>query len=121
MIGVGIDNVDIPRFRDVLSRTPELRERLFTDAERTYCERHHDPIPSFAVRFAAKESAMKVLSVGLGAVSFTEIEVVNEASGQPILRVHGEASRIATERGVVSWKLSLSHSCALASATVIAE
>ena len=33
MIGLGIDAVDIERFRLSLERTPSLRERLFTPAE----------------------------------------------------------------------------------------
>ena len=34
VIGVGIDLVDIERFREVLARRPSMRQRLFTDGER---------------------------------------------------------------------------------------
>ena len=43
MIGVGIDTVEVPRFRKVAARTPGIIDRLFTDAERAYCERRKDP------------------------------------------------------------------------------
>jgi len=33
--GIGIDVVDIERFSSSLERTPGLREKLFTPAERT--------------------------------------------------------------------------------------
>ena len=33
MIGVGLDLVDIERFREVLARRPSLHQRLFTDGE----------------------------------------------------------------------------------------
>ena len=52
--GVGIDVVDITRFAEALNRTPGLKERLFTDAERV------KPIASLAARFAAKEALAKV-------------------------------------------------------------
>ena len=34
IIGIGVDMVDIARFERQLERTPKLRERLFTPAER---------------------------------------------------------------------------------------
>nr|MBA2464998.1 4'-phosphopantetheinyl transferase superfamily protein [Nocardioidaceae bacterium] len=34
VVGVGIDVVDIGRFEESLSRTPGMRERLFTEQER---------------------------------------------------------------------------------------
>ena len=55
IIGVGIDVVDIDRFGQTLERTPRLRERLFTPAEREL------PLQSLAARFAAKEAAAKAL------------------------------------------------------------
>ena len=43
MIGVGIDAVELDRFRRALGRTPRIAERLFTDAERNYAFRRKDP------------------------------------------------------------------------------
>jgi len=36
VIGVGIDAVDIERFRRLLVRRPQLAERIFTGAERSF-------------------------------------------------------------------------------------
>ena len=36
VIGIGVDLVDIERFRRSLERTPSMRTRLFTDAELDY-------------------------------------------------------------------------------------
>jgi holo-[acyl-carrier protein] synthase len=121
MIGVGIDTVDIHRFRNVLERTPGLVERLFTDGEREYGNSHSDPAPPLAVRFAAKEATMKALGVGLGAFEFHDVEVVRESSGAPILKVGGLAAALAENQGVTSWKISLSHTCSVATAVVFAE
>ena len=45
--GIGIDVVDIARFKQSLERTPHLAQKLFTDTERT------KSAPSLAARFAA--------------------------------------------------------------------
>lgn len=121
MVGVGIDTVDVPRFREMMERRPALLEKLFTVAERTYGEKHRDSAPSLAVRFAAKEATMKALGVGLGAFGFHDVEVVSLPSGAPELRLNGRAQELADARGVVSWKISLSHTCTVANAVVIAE
>lgn len=120
MIGLGIDAVDIDRFRTVLARRPGMAERLFTDGERAYAARQVDPAPSLAARFAAKEAAMKALGVGLGAFRFTDVEVVRLASGQPALRVQGAAAQLASRQEVGKWLVSLTHTSSLASAVVAA-
>ena len=51
--GIGIDAVDIERFRTSLARTPTMRERLFTAEELAYVAPKVDPVPSLAARFAA--------------------------------------------------------------------
>ena len=64
---------------------------------------------------------MKALGVGLGAFSFQDVEVEREPSGAPTLVVRGRAGRLAAERGVVRWHLSLSHTDHLATAIAVAE
>lgn len=121
MIGIGVDLVDIDRFRTVLARTPSLAARLFTDDERAYADRQTDPTPRLAARFAAKEATLKCLGLGLGGMRLVEIEVVrDDATGRPDLRLHGRAAEVAAAHGVREWRLSLSHTDALAQATVVA-
>jgi len=119
MIGLGIDAVEIDRFRRVLERRPGLAGRLFTDAERAYGNRFSDPAPRLAARFAAKEAAMKALGVGLGAFAFHDVEVVRAASGAPSLRVSGAAAVLAGERGVTSFLVSITHTDTTAEAIVV--
>jgi holo-[acyl-carrier protein] synthase len=120
VIGLGIDAVDISRFRTVLARRPAMAERLFTTGERAYAARLVDPAPSLAARFAAKEAVMKALGVGIGAFRFTDVEVVRLASGQPALHVHGAAADLASRQGVGNWLVSLTHTSFLAEAVVAA-
>jgi holo-[acyl-carrier protein] synthase len=121
MIGVGVDVVEIERFRTVLARTPNIRERLFTPGELEYAARKADPVPTLAARFAAREAVMKSLGLGLGAFGFHEAWVEVEESGAPRLRLKGRAWELAVDRGVVRWHLSLSHDSPVAVAVVVAE
>ena len=46
MLGIGIDAVDVDRFRKLLERRPHLRQRLFTSAELTSLEGRTDDAAS---------------------------------------------------------------------------
>ncbi len=120
MIGIGIDAVEVDRFRAVLARRPSLAERVFTAGERSHVARSVDPVPRLAARFAAKEAVMKALGVGLGAFGFHDVEVVSAASGAPALVLSGRAAALAAERGVVGWRLSLTHTASSAQAVAVA-
>ena len=56
MLGVGIDVVEIDRFRRALERTPSLRTRLFTSEELATMVGKRDDASSLAARFAAREA-----------------------------------------------------------------
>ena len=120
MIGVGIDAVEIDRFRLALQRTPRLAERLFSDAERAYAARRNDPTERLAARFAAKEAVMKAMGVGLWKFSFRDVEVVRGPLGAPAVKLAGKAAELAAERGVTEWRLSLTHTERTAQAIAIA-
>ena len=121
VVGVGIDLVDVARFRQSLARTPSLAERMFTGGERAYAESATDPAERYAARFAAKEAVMKALGVGLGAFGFHDVEVVNADNGSPSLRVTGGAAAVADARGVSSWIVSLTHTDLVAEAVVVVQ
>src|SRR4051794_13401920 len=104
--GLGVDAVDIERFRESLARRPLLADRLFTDAERTFAARRADPVPALAARFAAKEAVMKAFGVGLGAFGFHDVEVVRAESGEPSLVLRNAAADLAAGRVL---RLSLTH------------
>jgi holo-[acyl-carrier protein] synthase len=109
--GIGIDVVDIERFKSSLDRTPGLVEKLFTVNERT------KPISSLAARFAAKEALAKALSVGKG-LPWHDAEILNLESGKPVFLFRGEIAEIIDG---ADDHLSLSHDAGIASAMVIVE
>jgi holo-[acyl-carrier protein] synthase len=97
--GIGIDVVDIDRFKTSLERTPGLSEKLFTASERA------KPIASLAARFAAKEALVKALNAGKG-LSWQEAEVVNLESGKPVFLFRGEIADLVD--GAASTSIAVS-------------
>jgi holo-[acyl-carrier protein] synthase len=121
VVGLGTDLVEVERFRLAMQRRGEpFLERLFSDAEREYAGRQHDPAKSFGARFGAKEAVMKAMGVGLWKFKLRDIEVVRAKSGAPSVALHGRAAEMAGERGVVAWHLSLTHTDSIAMAVAIA-
>jgi holo-[acyl-carrier protein] synthase len=85
--GIGVDIVNIGRFKRAVERWGErLQRRLFTDGELSYCLAKSHPERHLAVRFAAKEALFKALG---GSLPFKNVEVTREASGRPTLNVAG--------------------------------
>ena len=121
VLGVGIDAVEIERFRRLLERRGGFAQRCFTEAERDALGARRDPVPGLAARFAAKAAAMKALGVGLGAIGLREVEVVRSSSGRPELRAHGRAAALASSLGIRRFDVSLTHTATLASAVVVAS
>lgn len=120
MIGIGVDAVDIARFRLSLERTRGLRDRLFTARELADLASRADPVPGLAARFAAREATMKAMGLGLGAFGFHDVSVARSDGGAPLLVVVGRADELARDRGITSWHLSITHTASVAIAYVTA-
>ena len=120
VVGAGIDAVELDRFRQSLSRTPGLLDRLFSEAEREYAFEMADPTERLAARFAAKEAVMKAMGVGLWTFKLRAVEVCRQPSGAPFLVLHGKAAELALTRGIGSWLLSITHTDLTAYALAVA-
>ena len=123
ILSIGIDIVEVYRIRQTIARTPRFAERVFTPAEREYCEgKGVAAAQSYAGRFAAKEAFLKALKTGWrGKITWQDIEVVLDEMGAPSLAVHGEALQILKNRGVAHVHVSISHTSDHAIAEVILE
>ena len=121
--GLGVDIVEIDRMKAALERRPQMRERLFSEAERAYCDKRKKPEIHYAMRFAAKEAVLKALGTGFSGMRFRDVEVMRDESGRPVPILHGRAADLAALRGVVEMHLSLSftHTTAVASAVAITQ
>jgi holo-[acyl-carrier protein] synthase len=119
--GLGVDIVEIDRMALALTRTPRMKERIFSDDERAYCDARSRPEVHYALRFAAKEAVLKALGTGFSGVRFQDVEVARDERGRPVPVLHGRAAELAAEAGVREMHLSLSYTAttAVASAVVI--
>jgi holo-[acyl-carrier protein] synthase len=126
IVGVGVDAVDVARFRQVLDRRPRFAQRCFTESERADATGSADVAQSLAARFAAKEAVMKALGTGIGGFALTDVEVCRTTGkgatrNAPYLRLHGTAAELAGTRGAGTFHLSLTHTDGVAIAFVVAE
>jgi len=123
IIGHGVDIVEIARIAAMLQDHGErFLDRCFTLAERDYAESAPKQREQrYAVRFAAKEAALKALGTGWrNGISWRDIGVVNEPSGRPVLNITGRCADLASQMSISSWQVSLSHTGSMAIASVIA-
>jgi holo-[acyl-carrier protein] synthase len=107
MLAVGVDIIEVERLaRGVARHGPRFCDRFFTAREQEQCGGR---AASLAGRFAVKEAVGKALGTGIGDVMWKEVEIVNDERGRPVLALHGAAARLAAERGLRHWAISLSH------------
>lgn len=123
IVSIGIDIIEVARIREVLLRTPRFTERVFTRAEREYCDsRGVVAAQHYAARFAAKEAALKALQTGWrGGISWQDVEVSARDSGAPYLIFTGEVLTVFQKSNATAAHLSLSHTSEHAIAQVILE
>ncbi|KAA0252067.1 holo-[acyl-carrier-protein] synthase [Acidobacteria bacterium ACD] len=122
ILGIGTDLMDVSRMARELAGASGFREELFTAAEIAYCETCRHPARHYAARFAAKEALVKALGPEAPAgVAWREAEVDRDGPGGPRLRLHGRLREAAARLGVRNVFVSVSHTDALASATVVLE
>jgi holo-[acyl-carrier protein] synthase len=123
IVSTGIDIVEVYRIAETMRRTPRFTERVFTEAERIYCDsKGAAAAQSYAGRFAAKEAFLKALKTGWrGKITWHDMEILSDADGVPILEMKGEAGRLAVAAGAAVVHLSISHTAEHAVAHVIFE
>ncbi len=107
----------------MLARTPRFAQRVFTDAEREYCDsRGVVAAQHYAARFAAKEAALKALQTGWrGGIGWHEVEIAAKETGAPYLIFRGQVLECFEKSGANQAHLSLSHTSEHAIAEVILE
>jgi len=125
VVAHGVDLVDSGRLAGSIERHgAKFLDRVYTPHEQAYCKtRRKSEIQSLAGRFAVKEAVLKVLGTGWAkGIAWTDVEVYNEESGQPRVRLDGMCAQIAGEQGIGEILISISHidTHAIASAIALA-
>jgi holo-[acyl-carrier protein] synthase len=119
-VRVGVDIVGVDRVQRLVTENPDLVPTLFTSREIDYCQGKRRCYEHMAVRFAAKEAVLKAFGTGLGQrMRWTDVEIVNEASGRPQVRLYGEVTAWAERRNLLDLDVSLSHTNGLAIAHAV--
>jgi holo-[acyl-carrier protein] synthase len=121
--GIGIDLVENDRLATIITKWgAKFLQRIFSEGEIKYCSRHAQTSLHYSARFAAKESFLKALGIGLGmGVKLREIEVVHDSNGKPDLVLWGEAKAQIEKRNIANIYLSLTHTRSYATAIVLLE
>jgi len=107
-LSVGVDLIEIARIRRAIERWGDrFLKHVYTPLEVAYCRGR---IPELAARFAAKEAVSKALGTGLYGISWTEMEVLGDQRGKPLVTLYGRALARAQALALNEWAVSLSHS-----------
>ena len=120
VIALGIDIVHMPRIEESLrSFGARFEDRMFTPAEAAYARAvPQQRAERLAARFAAKEAAIKALSLSEVGVDWREIEVIRDEDGGCRLALHGKALEAMRNAGGLTALVCLSHDGDYAAAVV---
>jgi holo-[acyl-carrier protein] synthase len=123
IFGTGLDIIEIDRINNSIKKySPKFEQKIFTSNEIDYCQSQGDPAKHFAARFAVKEAVSKCLGTGItGALGFKDMEVINENTGKPILKMIGKGKELFEKLELKSIHISISHDHTHAIAHAIAE
>lgn len=121
--GIGIDLVENIRMEKIVKKWgTKLIDKIFSRGEIAYCSRHANASIHYGARFAAKESFLKALGIGLGmGVKLSDVEVVSDQDGKPSLALYGEASVQIKKKKIIKIHLSLTHTKKYSIAMVVLE
>jgi holo-[acyl-carrier protein] synthase len=115
-VKIGVDLIEIARIERALVRYPGFRERVFTPAERDYCDSRPHPAQHYAARFAGKEAVGKALGCG---VRFTWREIEIRGRPKPDVHLSGWTKGWADRVRAGELDLSMTHSRELAAAICV--
>lgn len=116
-VAVGVDLIERERVLRVYARFgSRFLARVFTPLEIEQAGGH---IQRLIGRFVAKEACAKMLGTGIGAVSWQEIEIARQPSGNPHLRLTGAAAARAAALGFTAFDVSLSDTATHSVAIVV--
>ncbi len=123
VLGIGVDLVECARIQHSIDRFGErFLHRVFTEGEIEYSMSMKFPARHLAARFAAKEAVSKAFGTGIGkAMGWRDIDIRKKPSGEPFLIFSGAAQELATQRGVTSALVTLSHTEHHAMACVVLD
>lgn len=85
IIGIGIDIVNIKRFKKIVENNREILKRIFTENELNLFESYREKYIHLAGRFSLKEAIIKAGKDYLKIKSFKDIEILKDEMDKPII------------------------------------
>ena len=119
--GTGIDIIEISRIKNAVIRWKDsFLKRIFTENEINYSQARKFSYQHLAARFAAKEAVLKAIGdSSIHQINLREVEVLNDKSGKPFIRLSGAAKKIKEKKKISEIIISMSHTHKLAVASAI--
>lgn len=108
ILGLGCDIIEVKRIEgSITAHSNRFLDRLFTEKEQAYCLKYVDSSRHFAGRFAAKESIVKALGVGIShEIGWLDMEILNNEQGKPTVTFSERAQAVF---GFPVIQLTISH------------
>lgn len=107
--GIGVDIIEIDRIEKAMKKTDRFLTRLFTEREIAYFTSKNMKAESVAGNFVAKEAVVKALGTGLRGFQWTDIEILRDELGKPVVYLYNGADQVAKDLGISQIMLSISH------------
>ena len=101
--GIG---TDILKISSIAESVADLNDPF---VRKTYTPGEIALLNSFATRFAGKEAVIKSLNLHGNDIRLNEIEILENENGQPTVTLHGNALRLAEQKGISRILVSLSY------------
>lgn len=114
-LGLGNDIIEISRIEKAIKNLRFI-QKIYTEEEIKLIVSKGNKAETYAGRFAAKESISKALGTGMRKINFSDIEIINNELGKPIVRFKNNIENY-NEKYLVD--ISISHCREYATSTAI--
>jgi len=122
VLAVGVDYVSVARVAAVMMKLKEkFAIQVLSETEWFAWQQSGCPMTAerLAGRWAAKEAVVKALGSGfIKGITWKNIEIHHDAAGAPQIVLNGAAEKLAAEKGITKWLISISHEKEIAVAFV---
>ena len=119
IIGIGTDIIEIDRIENAINKNNNFLKKLFTVNEIEMFKSRNMRVEVIAGNFAAKEAISKALGTGFRGFSLTDIEVLRDELGKPIVFLSEDIEKIIKVE--YRFNISISHNKTSAIAFAILE
>jgi len=118
--GNGIDIIEVERIKKSIENETFLK-KMCTEKELEYLKSRKFNPQTAAGLFASKEAVSKCLGTGFATFGLSDIEILKNENGKPIVNLRNNALKVAEENKVTNLQLSITHVKDYAIASCIAE